>query len=429
MALKFSRGRLLLRVDVGHKIGKNITGRFLKPFDQAAFRNYFKGLNETQLQAFANSKTWTFHFSADNVLYAQCTGDNACGLFFEASLFNFSPTDMNKFDTAEEWFRHFPQRFIHRCRTCSRIKKIDYQSKGDAYLKHLGSHYRAIHRIDPVTLKSDMGLAHLKERNGKRCPVTGAELNGIKGHPFCVSVDSMNLQRDGNNYHIAVNHELGDLQIIAAFANIRQSRIDHLGDAFLQLYNGTSAYYDDADHDEAKAAMDSIKKWSILTRPAKLRLHMSADHSKSADKYRKVTGSIKGKHEFVRREVPRGNEFAKGQAVVDFLEKANMRCATSYNVLSLEAGARSYTLDRKVDAIGHTLANTEVKNILFVGRQKLSHIGYLTLYLFQNRTTPLTDKVRARATADLAQKKRDAGIEIYEYPVIKVEEVEEDEDD
>jgi hypothetical protein len=112
--------------------------------------------------------------------------------------------------------------------------------------------------------------------------------------------------------------------------------------------------------------------------------------------------------------------------VLDFLEEANMRCATSYNVLSLEAGARSYTLDRKDDAIGHTRANTEAKNMMFVGRQKLSHIGYLTLYLLQNRTAPLTEKVRAAATADLAQKKLEAGIEIYEYPVINLDEDEDD---
>jgi hypothetical protein len=355
------------------------------------------------------ANTRTYYYSEEGMLFLLCT---LCKTLREATTDNFSAAGVR--GELAAWFAKMPPSFhlgTYGCNACHARQCSVRDSSGDGNLKHLGSKYPAIWKVytdaekeaikeqyrenngreHPKVPQNDRGLAYLRAKVGTACPVSGVVMNDLKGHPFCVSVDSMNLQTEGK-YDRSKKHALEDLQIVAAFVNIRQvsTNIPNLTLAFRSLYEAAIRAVLRMDVDEAAEELASVAS----PYPQVLR-NLASDGAKE-DKFKLVmTG---GKR--VPRDVPRRNNLETSDKVAAFLRAKGMRCATSNVVVCLRSGWNKAHLDRIDDADGHNTANVELKCVLFMGKQKVSRKQFLELILAQ-KIVAVPDEARALFEADL----------------------------
>jgi hypothetical protein len=358
----------------------------------------------------ANART--YFYSEALMLYLLCT---LCKTLREATTDNFSANNVN--GDRDKWLANMPPSFHlggHGCNACHARQMSVRESTGDGNLKHLGSKYPAIWKVYTEAEKeaikaqyradnggrelksvpqSDSGLAYLRAKVGTLCPVSGVIMNDIKGHPFCVSVDSLNLQTEGK-YDQSKKHDLADLQIVAAFVNIAQvsTNIPNLALAFRSMYEGAIRAVMRTDVDEAAEELASVAS----PYPKVLR-NLASDGVKT-DKFQKVLKG--GKRVWVPRAVPRFNNLETCDKVAAFLRNKGMRCATSGAVVCLRSGWNKAHMDRIDDADGHNTANVELKCALFMSRTKVSRKQFLELILAQ-KVVPVPDEARALFEADL----------------------------
>jgi hypothetical protein len=351
----------------------------------------------------------TFYYSEDLMLFLLCP---LCDTYREATTDNFKANNVN--GDRDKWFAKMPPSFqlgTYGCNACFAQQCSVKQSTGDGNLKNLGVKYPAIWKkytdAEKETFKaqyradngrelssvpqSDSGLAYLRAHVGTLCPVSGVIMNDLKGHPFCVSVDSVNLQTEGK-YDQSKKHALKDLQIVAAFVNIPQvsTNIPNLADAYRSLYEAAISAILRMDAEEAAEELASVAS------PFPQVLMSLAGCGVQKDKFQQICRGGK----WVPRDVPRRNNLETSDKVATFLRAKGMRCATSGVVVCLRSGWNKAHLDRIDDDDGHNTANTELKCVLFMGRQKVSRKQFLDLILAQ-KFVPVPDEARALFEADL----------------------------
>jgi hypothetical protein len=353
----------------------------------------------------------TFYYSEDLMLFLLCP---LCKTLREATTDNFTANQVNR-DLAA-WFAKMPPSFKlggYGCNECWAQQSSVRDSTGDGLLKILGMKYPAIWKVYTDAEKeeikaqyredngrelksvpqSDSGLAYLRAKVDTPCPVSGVIMNDIKGHPFCVSVDSVNLQTEGE-YDRSKKHALKDLQIVASFVNIRQvsTNIPNLALAYRCLYEDAIRAVLRMDGEEAAEELASVAS------PYPIVLMNLASDGVRTDKFQKVLKG--GKRVPVPRDVPRFNNLETSDKVATFLRAKGMRCDTSGVVLCLRSGWNKAHLDRIDDADGHNTANVELKSALFMNRKKVSRKQFLELILAQ-KIVPVPDEARALFEADL----------------------------
>jgi hypothetical protein len=354
----------------------------------------------------------TFYYGEEGMLFLLCT---LCKTLREATTDNFTANHVS--GDRDKWFAKMPPQFqlgTHGCNACQAQKLSVRKSTGDGLLKANGSKYPAIWKVytdaekEEIKAKyradnggrelkrvpqSDSGLAYLRAKVGTICPVSGVIMNDIKGHPFCVSVDSVNLQTEGK-YDLSVNHALKDLQIVAAFVNIQQvsTNIPNLALAFRSLYEAAIRAIMRMDGEEAAEELASVAS------PYPQVLQSLASDGVKTDKFRQVTKN--GNRVWVPRAVPRRNNLETSDKVAAYLRAKGMRCATSGVVLCLRSGWNKAHMDRIDDADGHNTANVELKSVLFMNRKKVSRKQFLELILAQ-KVVPVPDEARALFEAKL----------------------------
>jgi hypothetical protein len=352
----------------------------------------------------------TYYYSEEGMLYLLCT---LCKTLREATTDNFSAANVN--GDRDKWFAKMPPSFqlgTNGCNACFAQQSSVRDSTGDGLLKSLGTNYPAIFHVYTDAEKeafraqyraanggrelkrvpqNDSGLAYLRAKVGTLCPVSGVVMNDIKGDPFCVSVDSVNLQTEGK-YDQSKKHELKDLQIVSAFVNIQQvsTNIPNLALAFRSLYEAAIRAVMRTDVEEAAEELASVAS------PYPKVLQHLASHGVEWDKFQKVTRN--GKR--VPRAVPRFNNLETSDKVATFLRAKGMRCATSGVVVCLRSGWNKAHMDRIDDADGHNTSNVDLKCVLFMGKQKVSRKQFLELILAQ-KVLPVPDEARALFEADM----------------------------
>jgi hypothetical protein len=396
-------------IDLVNRVPKAAVNQF--PRDTFVAKYAALATDGPNLIKLANPRTnaRTYYYSEDLMLFLLCP---LCKTLREATTDNFTATHV--MGDLDKWFAKMPPPFqlgTRGCNACFAPQSSVRDSTGDGLLKNNGRYYPAIFHVytdaEKEAIKatyreengrelskvpqSDRGLAYLRAKVGTLCPVSGVVMNDLKGHPFCVSVDSTNLQTKGE-YDQSKNHALKDLQIVAAFVNIQQvsTNIPNLALAFRSLYEGAISAVLGMDEDEAAEELASIAS------PYPQVLINLACHGVEADKFQQ--GTRNGKR--VPRDVPRFNNLETCAKVAAFLRAKGMRCATSGVVVCLRSGWDKAHLDRIDDADGHNTANVELKCVLFMGRTKVSRKQFLELILAQ-KVVPVPDEARALFEADL----------------------------
>ena len=383
-------------------------------FPRAEFLEKFRNMDDATLVKLANAKQRTYHFEqAVGILYLLCT---CCGKFLEATTDNFTAT--NVWGDKKKWFDSMPHTFqlgSNGCNACHARKAKERDSDGDNYLQSLGHRYPAIWHVYTEAEKeaikaqyraehgrewskvpqSDSGLAYLKSRIGQRCPISGAIMDGIKGSPFCVCVNSLVLQT--SKYDPEENHELHQIQIVATWVNVRQRDVGI--PCLLTAFRHMFATINQAPRGQAPEVFARATESFGARSHGPLISHLASNGVK-ADKFKQVLRG--GKIVWVPRETPRLNNLGTSAEVAAFLLSKGMRCATSGVVVTVtESAWNTAHLDRINDADGHNTDNVEVKCRLFMGRTKVSRKQFLEMFLHQT-LEPASAEARTIVEAELA---------------------------